>query len=103
MSINLEKTHCSEDPEVQSVLHHDCTVDGVTYRVWSAFLGRKKAEDSLGALMLRQLERGMKLLPLMQSRPRASRYKNRKTFFVQSYEISRMHWIPKRICGILSV
>ena len=58
MSVNLEKTHCSEDPEVQSVLHHDCTVDGVTYRVWSAFLGRKKAEDSLGALMLRQLERG---------------------------------------------
>ena len=58
MSINLEKTHCSEDPEVQSVLHHDCTVDGVTYRVWSAFLGRKKAEDSLGTLMLRQLERG---------------------------------------------
>ena len=58
MSGNLEKTHCSEDPEVQSVTHHDCTVDGVTYRVWSAFLGRKKAEDSLGALMLRQLERG---------------------------------------------
>ena len=58
MSVNLEKTHCSENPEVQSVLHHDCTVDGVTYRVWSAFLGRKKAEDSLGALMLRQLERG---------------------------------------------
>ena len=58
MSVNLEKTHCSEDPEVQSVTHHDCTVDGVTYRVWSAFLGRKKAEDSLGALMLRQLERG---------------------------------------------
>ena len=76
MSINLEKTHCSEDPEVQSVLHHDCTVDGVTYRVWSAFLGRKKAEDSLGALMLRQLERGDENLPLMQSRPRISPHKN---------------------------
>ena len=58
MSVKLEKPHCSENPEVQSVLHHDCTVDGVTYRVWSAFLGRKKAEDSLGELMLRQLERG---------------------------------------------
>ncbi|WP_028521606.1 hypothetical protein [Ruminococcus flavefaciens] len=58
MSVNLEKTHCSEDPEVQSVLHHDCTVDGVTYRVWSAFLGRKRAEEALGELMLRQLERG---------------------------------------------
>ena len=57
MSINLEKTHCSEDPEVQSVLHHDCTVDGVTYRVWSAFLGKRKAEDSLKDLMLRQLEK----------------------------------------------
>ena len=76
MSVNLEKTHCSEDPEVQSVLHHDCTVDGVTYRVWSAFLGRKKAEDSLEALMLRQLERGDENLPLMQSRPRISPHKN---------------------------
>ena len=43
MSVKLEKPHCSENPEVQSVLHHDCTVDGVTYRVWSAFLGRKNA------------------------------------------------------------
>ena len=58
MSVKLEKPHCSENPEVQSVLHHDCTVDGVTYRVWSAFLGRKRAEESLGELMLRQLERG---------------------------------------------
>ena len=57
MSVKLEKPHCSENPEVQSVLHHDCTVDGVTYRVWSAFLGRKRAEESLGELMLRQLER----------------------------------------------
>jgi hypothetical protein len=103
MSVNLEKTHCSEDPEVQSVLHHDCTVDGVTYRVWSAFLGRKRAEESLGELMLRQLERGMRSLPLMQSRPRASQCKSRKMFFVQSYEISCAHWIPERRCGILSV
>ena len=58
MSVKLEKPHCSENPEVQSVLHHDCTVDGVTYRVWSAFLGRKRAEESLGELMLRQPERG---------------------------------------------
>lgn len=60
MSVKLEKPHCSEDPEVQSIMHHDCTVDGVTYRVWSAFLGRKKAEDSLGSLMLRQIERDEK-------------------------------------------
>lgn len=57
MSVKLEKPHCSENPEVQSVLHHNCTFDGVTYRVWSAFLGRKRAEESLGELMLRQLER----------------------------------------------
>ena len=57
MSVKLEKPHCSEDPEVQSVLHYNCTVDGVTYRFWSAFLGRKRAEESLGELMLRQLER----------------------------------------------
>lgn len=55
-SEELEKAHCSEDPEVQSFEHHDCTVDGVTYRVWSAFLGRKKAMESLGVLTLRQLE-----------------------------------------------
>lgn len=60
MSVKLEKPHCSEDPEVQSIMQHDCTVDGVTYRVWSAFLGRKKAEDSLGSLMLRQIERDEK-------------------------------------------
>ena len=40
VSEELEKAHCSENPEVQSSEHHDCTVDGVTYRVWSAFLGR---------------------------------------------------------------
>ena len=55
-SEELEKAHCSEDPEVQSFEHHDCTVDGVTYRVWSAFFVRKKAVESLGVLMLRQLE-----------------------------------------------
>ena len=57
MSINLERTHCSVNSEVQSITHHDCTVDGVTYRVWSAFLGKRKAEDSLKDLMLRQLEK----------------------------------------------
>lgn len=55
--MKLEKAHCSDDPEVQSVSHHDSTVDGVTYRVWAAFLGRKKAVEYLGELMLRQLER----------------------------------------------
>ena len=53
----LEKAHCEEDTEVQSREHHDHTIDGVTYRVWSAFLGKTNAETSIAELMLRDLNR----------------------------------------------
>ena len=57
MLTELEKVRCSDDPEVKKVEHHDHTVGKVTYRVWSAFLGRTGADEALGALMLHQLER----------------------------------------------
>ena len=57
MLTELEKVRCSDDPEVKKIEHHDHAVGKVTYRVWSAFLGRTSVDDSLGALMLRQLER----------------------------------------------
>ena len=57
MLTELEKVRCSDDPEVKKIEHHDHTLGKVTYRVWSAFLGRTSVDDSLGALMLRQLER----------------------------------------------
>ena len=57
MLTELEKVRCSDDPEVKKIEHHDHTVGKVTYRVWSAFLGRTGADEALGALMLRRLER----------------------------------------------
>ena len=57
MLTELEKVRCSDDPEVKKIEHHDHTVGKVTYRVWSAFLGRTSVDEALGALMLRQLER----------------------------------------------
>ena len=57
MLTELEKVRCSDDPEVKKIEHHDHTVGKVTYRVWSAFLGRTSVDEALGALMLRRLER----------------------------------------------
>lgn len=36
----------------------DHYINGVTYRVWSAFEGKTNAADSLSGLMLRKLESG---------------------------------------------
>lgn len=52
----LSKPQCQDNPDVQ---HTECTdhyIDGVTYRVWSAFEGRTDAAESLENLMLRRLE-----------------------------------------------
>ena len=38
--------------------YQDNYIDGVTYRVWSAFEGQTDAEQSLENLMLRKLESG---------------------------------------------
>ncbi len=55
---DLEKAQCSDNSNVQYSEFHDCTIDGVTYRVWSAFLGKTEASDNLANLMLRSLESG---------------------------------------------
>ena len=34
---DLDKPLCKDDPEVQSAEYTDHYIDGVTYRVWSAF------------------------------------------------------------------
>lgn len=39
----------------------DHYINGVTYRVWSAFEGKTNAADSLSGLMLRKLESGEQL------------------------------------------
>ena len=55
---NLDKALCESDPKVQSVEYTDHYIDGVTYRVWSAFEGKTDPTESLGVLMLRKLESG---------------------------------------------
>lgn len=55
---NLDKALCESDPQVQSVEYTDHYINGVTYRVWSAFEGKTNAADSLSGLMLRKLESG---------------------------------------------
>lgn len=55
---NLDKALCESDPKVQSVEYTDHYINGVTYRVWSAFEGKTNAADSLSGLMLLKLESG---------------------------------------------
>ena len=55
---DLDKPLCKDDPQVQSAEYTDHYIDGVTYRVWSAFEGRTDPAESLGGLMLRKLESG---------------------------------------------
>lgn len=54
----LEKPLCQIQQDVQSVRYQDYCMNGVTYRVWSAFEGRTDAAESLANLMLRRLESG---------------------------------------------
>ena len=58
---DLDKPLCKDDPEVQSAEYTDHYIDGVTYRVWSAFEGKTNPAESLGGLMLRKLESGEKV------------------------------------------
>lgn len=55
---DLDKPLCKNDPKVQSAEYTDHYINGVTYRVWSAFEGKTNAADSLSGLMLRKLESG---------------------------------------------
>lgn len=54
----LDKPLCIDNADVQSVEYTDHHIDGVTYRVWSAFEGKTDAKESLSELMLRRLESG---------------------------------------------
>lgn len=54
----LDKPLCQDNPGVQSAEYTDHYINGVTYRVWSAFEGKTNAADSLSGLMMRRLESG---------------------------------------------
>lgn len=49
---------CQKENSVAVGGYQDNYIDGVTYRVWSAFEGQTDAEQSLENLMLRKLESG---------------------------------------------
>ena len=55
---NLSKALCQDNFDVQHTEYTDHYIDGVTYRVWSAFEGSTGAAESLENLMLRRLESG---------------------------------------------
>lgn len=57
----LSKPLCQENPDVQCAEYTDHYINGVTYRVWSAFEGRTDAAESFENLMLRRLESGEKV------------------------------------------
>lgn len=54
----LAEPICRNSSEVTSAEYHDYRLDGVIYRVWSAFEDKTTAENSLSELMLRELESG---------------------------------------------
>jgi len=54
----LELPLCQKDADVAVGGYQDNFINGVTYRVWSAFEGQTDAEQSLENLMLRKLESG---------------------------------------------
>ncbi|MCM1270473.1 MAG: hypothetical protein NC247_07625 [Ruminococcus flavefaciens] len=47
---------CKAMPEVQKIKCTDREIDGVVYRIWSAFKNETNAVDSLENLMLNRLE-----------------------------------------------
>lgn len=52
----LERPLCENMPEVKKIKFTDREIDGVTYRVWSAFTDKVNAPKSLENLMLNKLE-----------------------------------------------
>ncbi len=52
----LVRPECEEMSEVKKIKFTDREIDGVTYRVWSAFKNEVDAADSLENLMLNRLE-----------------------------------------------
>ena len=52
----LDRPICEKMPEVKKIKFTDREIDGVNYRVWSAFTDEINAADSLENLMLNRLE-----------------------------------------------
>lgn len=52
----LDRPMCESMPEVKKIKFTDREIDGVNYRVWSAFTDKINAADSLENLMLNRLE-----------------------------------------------
>lgn len=52
----LDRPMCESMPEVKKIKFTDREIDGVNYRVWSAFTDDINATDSLENLMLGRLE-----------------------------------------------
>ncbi len=52
----LVRPMCEDMPEVKKIKFTDREIDGVNYRVWSAFTDEINAADSLENLMLNRLE-----------------------------------------------
>ena len=52
----LDRPMCESMPEVKKIKFTDREIDGVNYRVWSAFTDEINAADSLENLMLNRLE-----------------------------------------------
>lgn len=57
----LSKPLCQDNSDIQRAEYTDHYIDGVTYRVWSAFEGRTDAAESLENLMHRRLGSGEKV------------------------------------------
>lgn len=53
----LKTPLCEDMPDVVKIKCTDREIDGVTYRVWSAFKDEVNAVDSLENLMLNRLEK----------------------------------------------
>lgn len=52
----LVRPMCEDMPEVKKIKFTDREIDGVNYRVWSAFMDEINTADSLEKLMLNRLE-----------------------------------------------
>ena len=73
---NLSKALCNDNPDVRCTEYTDHYIDGVTYRVWSAFEGNIDAAESLENLMLRRLESGEKIEKVVDELEEFIRQKN---------------------------
>jgi len=72
----LSKALCQNNSDIRCAEYTDHYIDGVTYRVWSAFEGNTNAAESLENLMLRRLESGEKIEKVVDELEEFIRQKN---------------------------